>query len=79
MEDLIVGAGLIGRALTRGVLLHSLIRDPRHVEGGSPGCLLCSNVPSAALAVIPAISYLSWLCLEEISRWQGQPGGEMMF
>lgn len=50
MEDLIVGVGLIGRALARGVSLHSLIRDPRHVKSGSPGCLLCSDVPSATLA-----------------------------
>lgn len=35
MEDLIVGAGLVGEAWARGVSLHSLIRDPRHVRSGS--------------------------------------------
>lgn len=47
MEDLIVGVGQIGRASARGVSLHSLIRDPRHVKSRSPGCLLCSHLPNA--------------------------------
>lgn len=38
MEDLIVGVGQIGRASERGVLLRSLIRDPRHVKSRSTGC-----------------------------------------
>lgn len=42
MEDLIVGVGLIGRALSQGVLLHSFITDPHHVKCRSTGC--CDHV-----------------------------------
>lgn len=54
--------GLIERAFTQGVLLHSLIKDHHHVKCRSTGCLPCYNMFGKHLVkTMPTIIAHSWL------------------